>query len=72
MAETTSAANGSEFIATAIRRWLESAKVQTLYVAPGAPWEDGYAESFHSRLRDELSNADFFTSLGEVQLLAKE
>ena len=64
--------NGPEFIAAAIRTWLEHAHVQTLYIAPGAPWENGYAESFHSRLRDELLNAELFTSLREAQLLAKE
>ena len=33
----------------------EQAGVETLYVEPGSPWENGYAESFHSRLRDELT-----------------
>ena len=31
--------NGPEFIAKAIQGWLESASVETLYVAPGSPWE---------------------------------
>jgi len=31
--------NGPEFIAQAIRRWLSLAGVETLYVAPGSPWE---------------------------------
>lgn len=64
--------NGPEFIAAAIRRWLQDAGAQKLCIAPGAPWENGYAESFHSRLRDELLNAELFTSLREAQLLAKE
>jgi hypothetical protein len=28
--------------------------VHTLYIEPGAPWQNGYAESFHSRFRDEF------------------
>ena len=36
----------------AIQQWLSSLEVRTLYVAPGSPWQNGYAESFHSRLRD--------------------
>lgn len=40
--------NGPEFIARAIRNWLERAKVETLYIEPASPWENGYAESFHS------------------------
>jgi hypothetical protein len=30
-----------EFIAKAIRRWLPHAGVETLYVEPGSPWENG-------------------------------
>ena len=61
--------NGPEFIAQAIRRWLSMAGVETLYVEPGSPWENGYAESFHSRLRDELTNLEEFTSLAEAKHL---
>jgi len=46
--------NGPEFIARAIRDYLKKTGVGTLYIAPGSPWENGYAESFFSRLRDEL------------------
>ena len=62
--------NGPEFIANAIRSWLESARVQTLYIEPGAPWENGYAESFHGRLRDELLDAELFTCLAEAKMLS--
>jgi transposase InsO family protein len=62
--------NGPEFIAQAIRRWLAQAGVETLYVEPGSPWENGYAESFHSRLRDELTNREEFTNLAEAKHLS--
>ncbi len=62
--------NGPEFIARAIRSYLKKADVQTLYVAPASPWENGYAESFHSRLRDELLNAELFADLREARGLA--
>ena len=62
--------NGPEFIAQAIRSWLESAGIGTLYIAPASPWENGYAESFHSRLRDELLNAELFADLREAKALA--
>jgi putative transposase len=63
--------NGPEFIAKAIRSWLTQAGVGTLYVKPGAPWENGYAESFHARLRDELLNAESFTNLREAKALGE-
>ena len=62
--------NGPEFIAAALRHYLEIAKVGTLYVAPAAPWENGFVESFHGRLRDELLNAELFADLREAKFLA--
>ncbi len=59
--------NGPEFIATAIRLYLERAQVQTLYIEKGAPWENGYAESFHGRVRDELLNVELFLDLGDAK-----
>ena len=64
--------NGPEFVARALRRWLASANVGTLYIEPGAPWQNGYAESFHSRLRDELLDRELFTSLAEAKHLATQ
>jgi putative transposase len=64
--------NGPEFIAKAIRAWLERSGVETLYIEPAAPWENGYAESFNSKLRDELLEAEVFTSLLEARVLGKQ
>lgn len=64
--------NGPEFIAGAIQTALAQLKIQTLYVAPGSPWENGYAESFASRLRDELLNAELFDSLLEAQVVSRD
>ena len=61
--------NGPEFIANAVGRWLTYASVETLYIEPGSPWENGYAESFHSRLRDELLGREEFASLAEARAL---
>ena len=64
--------NGPEFIAQAIRQYLASAGVDTLYIAPGSPWENAYSESFNSRFRDELLNREEFTSLLEARVLTEE
>jgi transposase InsO family protein len=64
--------NGPEFIAKAIRAWMAGAGLETLYIEPGAPWENGYAESFNSKVRDELLNAEEFASLLEARVLGKE
>jgi transposase InsO family protein len=61
--------NGPEFVAQAIQRWLGQVDVKSLYIAPGSPWENGYAESFHSRFRDEFLAVGVFESLAAVQRL---
>ena len=63
--------NGPEFIALVIRQWMGSSEVEMLYIEPGSPWENGYAESFNARVRDELLDREEFSSLLEAQVLAK-
>jgi putative transposase len=55
--------NGPEFIAKAIQRWTKQLEIETLYIEPGSPWENGFAESFHSRVRDEFLATEVFESL---------
>jgi len=48
---------------------LERLGVQTLFIEPGSPWENGYNESFNGKLRDELLYGEIFTSLLKAQVL---
>lgn len=61
--------NGTEFIAQAIQDWLRPMSVETLYIEPGSPWQNGYAESFHSRFRDEFLAVEEFESLAAARRL---
>src|SRR4051812_4113340 len=61
--------NGPEFAAEVVRSWLEATGSGTLYVAPASPWQNGYAESFHSKLRDEFLNLEEFESEGQARAL---
>jgi transposase InsO family protein len=54
-----------------MRKWLADTGVKTLYIEPGSPWENGYCESFNSKLGDEFLNGEIFYSLKEVQGLAE-
>ena len=60
--------NGPEFIALALRGFLHRSGVKTAYIEPGSPWQNGFAESFHSRFRDEFLNEEVFVSLTEAQV----
>jgi transposase InsO family protein len=61
--------NGPEFIAIALREWIAAVGSQTAYIEPGSPWENGYCESFNSKLRDELLDGEIFFSLAEAQVM---
>lgn len=63
--------NGREFVANEMRAWLEEGGVGTLYIEPGAPWQNGYAESFTSELRDEFLAIEEFESLTAARKLAQ-
>ena len=63
--------NGPEFTAKAVRRWLPRVGVQTLFIEPGSPWENGYVESFNGKLRDEHLNVELFDTLLEAQVLTE-
>jgi IS30 family transposase len=60
--------NGPEFICRAIKSWVAQEKtVSTLYIDPGSPWENAYAESYHPWLRDEVLNRTEFATLAEAR-----
>jgi transposase InsO family protein len=63
--------NGPEFVAAELRKWLARTGTGPLYIEPGSPWENGYCESFNSKLRDEFLNGEIFYSLKEVKVLAE-
>ncbi len=64
--------NGGEFIANAIKAWLQKQHVETLYIEPGSPWQNAYSESFNSRFRDELLDREVFTTLVEAKVLVAD
>ena len=61
--------NGPEFVAKAVRAWISAVGAKTAYIEPGSPWENGYCESFNSKLRDELLKGEIFYTLKEAQIV---
>ena len=61
--------NGPEFVAKAVQTWITAVGAKTAYIAPGSPWENGYIESFNSKLRDELLNGEIFFTLKEARIV---
>ena len=63
--------SGSEFTAIAVREWLGRIGVKRLCIEPGSPWENGYNESFNSKLRDAFLNTEIFYTLKEAKMLVE-
>ena len=61
--------NGPEFIAKQVREWIAAVGAKTAYIMPGSPWENGYIESFNSKLRDELLDGEIFYTLREAKVV---
>lgn len=61
--------NDPEFVAKAVRDWIAAVGAKTAVIEPGSPWENGYAESFNARFRDELLNGDLFYSLRKAHII---
>ena len=59
--------NGPEFVSQRVRQFLERIDVGTSYIEPGSPWQNGYVESFNSRLRDECLACEEFTTVDEAR-----
>jgi transposase InsO family protein len=62
--------NGSEFICEAPVNWLRAVGTEPIPVAAGSPWENGYIESFHCRLRDEFLERVEFEDVADARAKA--
>lgn len=48
---------------------LAPASAKMAYIMPSSPWENGYCESFNSKLRDELFDREIFYTLKETKII---
>jgi putative transposase len=61
--------NGAEFTARAVMTWLRDQNIGPAYIAPGRPWQNGFVESFHGKLRDECLNREWFNNVREAKII---
>lgn len=64
--------NGPEFVSRAVLRWLSEAQIQTAYIEPGKPWQNGSNESFNGKFRDECLSMEWFRSREEARVLIEK
>jgi putative transposase len=61
--------NGGEFVSKAILKWLTDNRINTAFIDPGKPWQNGLDESFNGKLRDECLNMEWFRSRTEAKII---
>lgn len=64
--------NGTELTSNAILAWCAEHKLQWHYIAPGKPMQNGFAESFNGRMRDELLNETLFRDLDHARAVVAD
>jgi transposase InsO family protein len=60
--------NGSEFIARSLSVFLSRSGTSSRFIKPGSPWQNGFAESFMSRLRAECLDVAAFYNLADAEV----
>jgi len=61
--------NGPEFVSRRLQAWCAQKGVLLRYIAPGKPMQNGHAESFNGRLRDECLNTNWFLHLADARCI---
>jgi putative transposase len=60
--------NGPEFVARAILRWLQTAAIETAFIDPGKPWQNGADESFNGKFRDQHLSLQWFRNRADAKV----
>lgn len=64
--------NGPEFIAQAVQDWLKNEGIETAYITPGKPWQNGLNESFNGKFRDECLDMEWFPTRREAVIVIEQ
>ncbi len=64
--------NGPAFTAAALIDWCATTGVDTAFIDPGAPGQNGCAESFNARFRREQLTGEIMDTMAEAKFLADE
>jgi len=64
--------NGPEFVSHALIDWIASQDISTALIEPGKPWQNGVAESFNGKFRDECLSVEWFRSRAEARVVIEQ
>ena len=52
----------------ASRRWLQTAQIETAFIDPGKPWQNGADESFNGKFRDQHLSLQWFRNRTDAKV----
>jgi len=61
--------NGPEFVSRALLKWAMAGGLELALIEPGKPWQNGTAESFNGKFRDECLSMEWFRCRAEAKVL---
>ena len=64
--------NGPEFVSTALLRWAVEQQIETVFIDPGKPWQNGTNESFNGKFRDECLAMEWFRNRIEAKIVIED
>jgi putative transposase len=64
--------NGPEFVSRAILRWVTASGIDTAFIDPGKPWQNGTDESFNGKFRDECLSLEWFRTRAEAAVVIED
>jgi putative transposase len=64
--------NGPEFVSKTLLSWIAAQGIGTALIEPGKPWQNGVAESFNGKFRDECLSLEWFRSRAEAKVLIEK
>jgi putative transposase len=64
--------NGPEFVSRALLRWAATEQVDIALTDPGKPWQNGTAESFNGKFRDECLSMEWFRNRIEATVVIEQ
>jgi putative transposase len=56
-------------VSRALLRWMTKGGIETAFIDPGKPWQNGTNESFNGRVRDECPSMEWFRSRTEARAI---
>jgi putative transposase len=64
--------NGPEFVSRALLKWALSQNLDMALIDPGKPWQNGTAESFNGKFRDECLSMEWFRNRTEAKVVIEQ